>query len=82
MLNVEQIENDKDKILQENVLPNVCWNRFDLRYGTDYDLSKIVIPDRTRKNFTVSKKGYAGSNITLEIIEGSSVISINDNTCS
>lgn len=41
MLNVEQIKDNKDKILQENVLPNVCWNRFDLRYGTDYDLSKI-----------------------------------------
>lgn len=41
MLNIEQIKDNKDKILQENVLPNVCWNRFDLRYGTDYDLSKI-----------------------------------------
>lgn len=41
MLNVEQIKDHKDKILQENVLPNVCWNRFDLRYGNDYDLSKI-----------------------------------------
>lgn len=41
MLNVEQIENNKDKILQENIFPNVCWNRFDLRYGNDYKLHKI-----------------------------------------
>ena len=41
MLNVEQIEKDKDKILQENIFPNVCWNRFDLRYGDDYRLDKI-----------------------------------------
>lgn len=41
MLSFEQIENDKNKILQENISPNVCWNRFDLRYGNDYKLSKI-----------------------------------------
>lgn len=38
MLKVEQIETNKNKILQENILPNVCWNRFDLRYGNDFDL--------------------------------------------
>lgn len=41
MLNIEQIEKDKDKILQENIFPNVCWNRFDLRFENDYKLSKI-----------------------------------------
>lgn len=41
MLNIKQIENNKDKILQENIFPNVCWNRFDLRFGNDYKLSKI-----------------------------------------
>lgn len=71
--------------LEASELTRVIGDLIDLHKASstekvDYDLSKIVIPDRTRKNFTVSKKGYAGSNITLEIIEGSSVISINDNT--
>lgn len=43
MLNIEKIENDKDKILQENILPNVCWNRFDLRYGDNYNLISDLI---------------------------------------
>lgn len=41
MLNITQITTNKTKALLENVSPNVCWNRFDLRYGDDWDLSKI-----------------------------------------
>ncbi|MDR1495082.1 MAG: class I SAM-dependent methyltransferase [Rickettsiales bacterium] len=36
-----QVIENKDRVLQENVLPNLYWNRFDLRFGDNYDLYEI-----------------------------------------
>jgi hypothetical protein len=33
-----RITEKKDVVLCENSLPNVWWDRFDLRFGSDYDL--------------------------------------------
>lgn len=41
MLDITQITTNKTETLLENISPNVCWNRFDLRYGDDWDLWKI-----------------------------------------
>ena len=40
MIKISKIENNKDEILKKNIVPNVYWNRFDIRYK-DYDLWKI-----------------------------------------
>ena len=36
-----KIENDKPAILRKNVVPDVIFNRFDILYGTNFDLYKI-----------------------------------------
>ncbi|MDR2432700.1 MAG: class I SAM-dependent methyltransferase [Puniceicoccales bacterium] len=41
MIKATQITKNKDTILRENILPNVWWNRFDLRFGSDYDLWEV-----------------------------------------
>jgi hypothetical protein len=41
MVKATQVAEDKDVILRENILPNVWWNRFDLRFGSDYDLWEV-----------------------------------------
>ena len=41
MIKVTRITEDKNNLLVENIHPNVYWNRFDVRYGEDWDLWRI-----------------------------------------
>ena len=46
-----KIENDKPAILRKNVVPDVIFNRFDILYGTNFDLYKISGSDDFSKTF-------------------------------